>query len=40
VSSSLPIMMTDPAVQQARTLLLSGFGVGLSWGSTVLTRTG
>lgn len=38
VSSSLPLMLTEPSVQSARTLLLSGFGVGLSWGSTVLTR--
>ena len=38
VSSSLALMLTESSVQEARTLLLSGFGVGLSWGSTVLTR--
>jgi 3-oxoacyl-[acyl-carrier-protein] synthase III len=40
VSSSIPIMLQDilpdPAINR---ILLSGFGVGLSWASGILTRT-
>jgi len=40
VSSSIPIMLqdilTDPGINQ---ILFSGFGVGLSWASGILTRT-
>lgn len=41
VSSSIPLLLADMfATSQAlpRVLLLSGFGVGLSWASVVLTR--
>ncbi len=36
VSSSIPMLLA--AEEQAATVLLTGFGVGLSWGSTVLWR--
>lgn len=40
VSSSLPLMLQDRlADQQLHRMLLSGFGVGLSWASCLLTRT-
>lgn len=43
VSASIPIAfkraMEDGTVKQNQTILLSGFGVGLSWGSTLI-RTG
>lgn len=38
VSSSIPIMMAQGAVDDDRVVVLSGFGVGLSWASTVLFR--
>lgn len=38
VSSSIPIMMAQGAVDNDRIVVLSGFGVGLSWASTVLFR--
>jgi len=39
VSSSLPLLLKDRlADQRLKRLLLSGFGVGLSWASTLLTR--
>ena len=37
VSSSLPMILANNRIE-AKTILISGFGVGLSWGSTVLTR--
>ncbi len=40
VSSSIPIMMAQGAVDEDAVVVLSGFGVGLSWASTVLFRTG
>ncbi|MDR3255876.1 MAG: ketoacyl-ACP synthase III [Synergistaceae bacterium] len=38
-SSSIPILLTDimPGLPAGAKLLLSGFGIGLSWGSVVLT---
>ena len=43
VCASIPIAfkraMEDGTVKQNQTILLSGFGVGLSWGSTLI-RTG
>ncbi len=38
VSSSIPIMMSQGAVDADDIVVLSGFGVGLSWASTVLFR--
>ena len=38
VSSSLPILLADVVPDDARTVLISGFGVGLSLGCTVLRR--
>lgn len=38
VSSSIPIMMAQGAVEHDNIIVLSGFGVGLSWASTVLFR--
>lgn len=38
VSSSIPIMMAQGAVDDDRVVVLSGFGVGLSWASTVLFK--
>lgn len=37
VSSSVPIILASEGVA-SRHILISGFGVGLSWGSTVLTK--
>lgn len=40
VSSSLPLLLADYINDtKINTLLLSGFGVGLSWASTILKRT-
>jgi 3-oxoacyl-[acyl-carrier-protein] synthase-3 len=38
VSSSVPVAFAERVRQDDRRVLLSGFGVGLSWGTTVLTR--
>ncbi len=38
VSSSLPILLGDERISNDRRVILSGFGVGLSWGSVMLTR--
>lgn len=38
VSSSIPIMIAQGAIDNDSTVVLSGFGVGLSWASTVLFR--
>lgn len=39
VSSSIPLALADEMARaEVRTILISGFGVGLSWSSTVLTR--
>jgi 3-oxoacyl-[acyl-carrier-protein] synthase-3 len=38
VSSSIPIMLASYFGSEIRTVLISGFGVGLSWSSTVLKR--
>lgn len=38
ISSSIPIVMSDVLQTNDRTVAISGFGVGLSWASTVLTR--
>jgi 3-oxoacyl-[acyl-carrier-protein] synthase-3 len=38
VSSSIPIVLADHLLPQDRHVALSGFGVGLSWASTVLSR--
>lgn len=38
VSSTIPIMLEQHLPGPARNILISGFGVGLSWGSTVLQR--
>lgn len=39
VSSSIPMILAEEMSRPAvRTILISGFGVGLSWASTVLTR--
>ncbi|MGB6105265.1 MAG: ketoacyl-ACP synthase III [Pusillimonas sp.] len=41
VSSSIPLMLAELAkVPSNRTLVLSGFGLGLSWASTVIKRKG
>jgi 3-oxoacyl-[acyl-carrier-protein] synthase-3 len=40
VSSSIPIVLADTVQPTDRRLAISGFGVGLSWASTVLTRVG
>lgn len=40
VSSSIPIVLADQLQPDDRTVAISGFGVGLSWASTVLTRVG
>lgn len=39
VSSSIPIMLAQDAVKDESIVVISGFGVGLSWGTTVLFRT-
>ena len=38
VSSSLPILLADNVAENTNTILISGFGVGLSLGCTVLRR--
>lgn len=38
VSSSIPLALTEHLGEEVRTVLISGFGVGLSWASTVLRR--
>ena len=38
VSSSLPIAISSHAGVEHNTVLISGFGVGLSWASTILKR--
>ena len=38
VSSSIPLLLADEVVKDDRCVALSGFGVGISWGSTVLWR--
>ena len=38
VSSSIPIAMAEAISEDEQTILVSGFGVGLSWASTVLDR--
>jgi 3-oxoacyl-[acyl-carrier-protein] synthase-3 len=39
VSSSIPIMLEHLLTGESRYILLSGFGVGLSWATTILSRT-
>jgi 3-oxoacyl-[acyl-carrier-protein] synthase-3 len=40
VSSSIPIMLKDLILDKnIKRVLINGFGVGLSWASTILTRT-
>lgn len=36
VSSSIPLILGDPALPSSRNIVIAGFGVGLSWASTVL----
>lgn len=38
VSSSLPFMLADRLDGPERRILLAGFGVGLSWGASILSR--
>ncbi|MDX1496349.1 MAG: ketoacyl-ACP synthase III [Salinisphaeraceae bacterium] len=38
ISSSIPILLAQGAADADNTVVLSGFGVGLSWASTVLWR--
>lgn len=38
VSSSIPIVLADNLASEDRRVAISGFGVGLSWASTVLER--
>ena len=38
VSSSIPIVLADHLLPEDHHVALSGFGVGLSWASTVLSR--
>jgi len=40
VSSSVPIVLADHLCASDRHVAIAGFGVGLSWASTVLSRTG
>ena len=40
VSSSIPIMLARDVRPEHRRIVISGFGVGLCWATTVLTRTG
>lgn len=41
VSSSIPMLLAEEISRPAvRTILISGFGVGFSWSSTILTRKG
>jgi 3-oxoacyl-[acyl-carrier-protein] synthase-3 len=37
-SSSIPIVLGENVTAEDRRVVLSGFGTGLSWASTVLTR--
>ncbi|HPN84381.1 MAG TPA: ketoacyl-ACP synthase III [Victivallales bacterium] len=39
VSSSIPIILEQELKGSAKNILVSGFGVGLSWASTILRRT-
>lgn len=38
ISSSIPILLAQGVADKDRTIVISGFGVGLSWASTVLRR--
>ncbi len=38
VSSSLPVVLAENIAPDVKRLVLSGFGVGLSWATTLLTR--
>jgi len=38
VSSSIPIILAGGAPKEARRILISGFGVGLSWATTIIER--
>jgi 3-oxoacyl-[acyl-carrier-protein] synthase-3 len=38
VSSSIPLILSDLQNESCNTLVIAGFGVGLSWGSTVLFK--
>lgn len=38
VSSSIPVALADNILPTTKTILLSGFGVGLSWASTILFK--
>jgi 3-oxoacyl-[acyl-carrier-protein] synthase-3 len=41
VSSSLPLILADEIIRpEVRSILISGFGLGFSWASTILTRVG
>jgi 3-oxoacyl-[acyl-carrier-protein] synthase-3 len=40
VSSTIPLMFSMGHAKQFNKVLVSGFGVGLSWGTTILTRKG
>lgn len=39
VSSSIPLLLSDALYETDRTILVAGFGVGLSWAATVLRNT-
>ena len=38
VSSSIPFILKDHINGNYQKILISGFGVGLSWSSTILTK--
>ncbi len=38
VSSSIPIILADQTSSRNRTIMLSGFGVGLSWATTIISK--
>ncbi|MBL1263699.1 ketoacyl-ACP synthase III [Candidatus Methylomicrobium oryzae] len=38
VSSSIPLILSDPGNASCSTVVIAGFGVGLSWASTVLFK--
>ncbi|MGJ0484858.1 MAG: ketoacyl-ACP synthase III [Methylomicrobium sp.] len=38
VSSSIPLILSDPQNEPCNTIVIAGFGVGLSWASTVLLK--
>jgi 3-oxoacyl-[acyl-carrier-protein] synthase-3 len=38
VSSSIPTMLSDPLLESKSSVLIAGFGVGLSWAATHLSR--